>query len=106
MEPMVEPRDSPTHGTGVFAARDIPKATFIGTYQGSPTSVDGTHVLWIDEGEGGGFKGVDGTGVLRFLNHSRTPNTWFDGRDLYALRDIASGEELFFDYGEHWAEVP
>jgi len=104
MDPLVEARDSPTHGTGVFAVAPIPKGTFIGVYQGSPTAVDGTHVLWIDEGDG--FKGFDGTGVLRFLNHSRSPNTWFDGRELYALRNIAAGEELLFDYGEHWADVP
>ncbi len=100
----MEPRESATHGTGVFARRPIAKGSFIGTYQGGSTAVDGTHVLWIDEGSG--FVGIDGTGVLRFLNHSRSPNAWFDGRDLYALRDIAADEELLFDYGEHWADVP
>jgi len=104
VNPIVEARNSPTHGTGVFAVEPIEEGAFIGTYQGSPTAVDGTHVLWVDDGKG--FKGVDGTGVLRYLNHSRTPNTWFDGRDLYALRDIDEGEELLFDYGEHWADVP
>jgi len=106
MEPLVETRDSPTHGTGVFALQDIPRCTLIGTYHGSPTAVDGTHVLWIDEGDGDGFRGIDGIGVLRFLNHSRTPNVWFDGRDLYSLRNVSAGEELFFDYGEHWTDVP
>ncbi len=101
---MVEPGESPTHGTGVFAVCAITEGAFIGRYRGSPTAVDGIHVLWIDEGDG--FKGVDGTGALRFLNHSRTPNVRFDGRDLYARRDIEQGEELFFDYGEHWADVP
>ncbi len=100
----MEPRDSSTHGVGVFAVEPIPKGTHIGTYQGRPTAVDGTHVLWIDDGDG--FTGVEGTGVLKFLNHSRTPNTWFDGRELYALRDISADEELFFDYGEHWTDVP
>ncbi len=104
MVTMVEPGESPTHGTGVFATCAIVEGTFIGSYQGSPTTVDGTHVLWIDEGHG--FRGVDGTGALRFLNHSRTPNVWFDGRDLYARRDIEPGEELFFDYGEEWTDVP
>jgi len=101
---MIEQRVSPVHGTGVFAVRLITEDTFIARYQGRPTSADGAHVLWIDEGRG--FEGFDGSGVLRYLNHSRSPNTWFDGRDLYALRDISPDEELFFDYGEDWADVP
>ena len=44
--------------------------------------------------------------MLRFLNHSRTPNVEFDGPDLYACRDIEPGEELVFDYGAEWADVP
>ena len=44
--------------------------------------------------------------MLRFLNHSRTPNVEFDGPELYAMRDIAPGEELRFDYGAEWAHVP
>jgi len=104
MDMLVEARKSPVHGTGVFASRSITEGTFIGSYQGSSTSADGTHVLWIDDGRG--LEGVDGTGILRFLNHSRTPNTWFDGRDLYALLDINPGDELFFDYGEEWSDVP
>ena len=33
-----------------------------------------------------------------FLNHSVNPNTRFIGRELLATRDIASGEELTFNY--------
>jgi len=35
-----------------------------------------------------------------FLNHSCEPNLWFDGPLRHvAMRDIAAGEELFYDYG-------
>ncbi|MBU3683044.1 MAG: SET domain-containing protein-lysine N-methyltransferase [Phycisphaerales bacterium] len=34
----------------------------------------------------------------RFLNHSCDPNCWLDGLVLRARRDIASGEQLTFDY--------
>jgi hypothetical protein len=34
----------------------------------------------------------------RFLNHSCNPNTALVGRALHALRSIAEGEELTFDY--------
>jgi SET domain-containing protein len=94
-EDLVEARPSPVHGTGVFARRAIAAGTHVGTYEGHPVDTDGTHVLWIE-----------GTGVLRYLNHSRTPNVAFDGAELYAVRDIAAGEELVFDYGEDWADVP
>ena len=34
----------------------------------------------------------------RLLNHSCDPNTLFRGCELFALRPIAAGEELSFDY--------
>jgi SET domain-containing protein len=34
------------------------------------------------------------------LNHASTPNAYFWGHQLYALVDIAKGEEITFDYGE------
>jgi SET domain-containing protein len=103
---LVESRPSPIHGTGVFARVDIAVETHIGRYEGSPTDTDGTYVLWVEDDEGDSWHGIDGTGVLRFLNHSRTPNVEFDGPELYALCDIEAGEELRFDYGADWAHVP
>jgi len=46
-----------------------------------------------------GFKKVD---LSLFLNHSDNPNiiSIQEGDYFEALRDIASGEELFIDYGE------
>ena len=45
-----------------------------------------------------GFKMID---LVIFLNHSDEPNiiSINDGENFEALRDIASGEELFIDYG-------
>ena len=101
----VEARPSAIHGTGVFATEPIVAGALIGRYTGRPTTEDDTWVLWI-ESHDGGWDGIDGTGVLRFLNHSRSPNVEFDGADLYAHREIEAGEELLFDYGEAWADVP
>jgi SET domain-containing protein len=103
---LVESRSSAIHGTGVFARIAIGADDFIGVYEGEPTDVDGTYVLWVETDEPDTWDGIDGTGVLRFLNHSRTPNVEFDGPELYAVRDIAPGEELLFDYGADWAHVP
>ncbi|MGH9481694.1 MAG: SET domain-containing protein-lysine N-methyltransferase [Terriglobales bacterium] len=36
--------------------------------------------------------------IWRFLNHSCRPNAWVRGRQLLALRPIAPGEEITFDY--------
>lgn len=106
MSDLVEARTSAIHGTGVFARVAIAEGTFIGAYEGDPTEIDGTHVLWIEDDEGGSWHGIDGTGLLRFLNHSRSPNVEFDGPDLHAVRDIAPEEELCFDYGAEWSNVP
>lgn len=95
---------STVHGTGVFAIEPIGDGEPIGQYTGRPTDDDGTHVLWIEDDDGGWY-GVEGTGVLRFLNHSRDPNVEFDGPTLYARRDIDVGEELRFHYGDAWADV-
>ena len=40
-----------------------------------------------------------GRNLLRWLNHQTPGNARFDGFDLYALTDIAAGEEITFDYG-------
>ena len=102
---VVEPRPSEVHGVGVFALIELKQDALIGRYVGSPTKVDGKYVLWVEDNDGS-WKGIDGSGDLRFLNHSNSPNVVFDGPDLYALRDIAPGEELLFDYGDDWSETP
>jgi len=33
-----------------------------------------------------------------FLNHSCRPTVWIDGRRVVAIRDLAAGEQLGFDY--------
>lgn len=100
---LVEIGTSAIHGRGVFATIDISSGTHIGTYEGRPTDSDGTHVLWVEGDEDWNL--IDGTGVLRWLNHSRNPNAEFDGPELYSVTDISPGTEITFDYGPDWAEV-
>ena len=45
------------------------------------------HVLWSDNPDD-----------WRPINHSCDPNTWLEGLDLVARRDIAAGDELTIDY--------
>ncbi len=104
-EELVAVGESVIHGTGVFATTRIEKGAHIGTYRGLRTMADGTYVLWV-EGDDGRYRGIDGESVLRFLNHSSTPNVEFDGPELYALTSIEVGQELLFHYGEEWEGVP
>ena len=79
----------------------IRKGERIGRYVGRRTDRDGPHVLWIEYHDG--WRGYDGFGRLRFLNHDDSPNSEFDGHDLYALRTIRRGEEITCHYGEEWS---
>lgn len=105
--PQVEIRDrlasmvyvdaSPIHGRGVFARVPIPKGAYIGTYRGREARRDGTYVLWLIGADGLAI-GRSGRNQLRFLNHSKKPNAYFEEFELYALRRIRAGEEITFDY--------
>jgi len=108
---------STLHGTGVFAATDIPAGTEIFEYKGkriTPEQADAMHPVNPDDpfhtfffalscGKviDGGQKGND----ARWINHSCEPNCEAQenssGKKVFiiALRDIAAGEELFYDYG-------
>ena len=96
---------SPIHGTGVFATEAIDEGALIGEFEGEPTDVDDTHVLWVIDDDGTEL-GVRGTGDLRWLNHSRTPNAELVGLELRACSPIAAGDEILIDYGDEWADVP
>ena len=85
---------SPIHGKGLFARKHIGAGELIGILDGAPTSTDGEHVLWLD-GENGFHVRCD----LRFINHSDEPNAaYYDTLDVWALTDIAPGEEITDDY--------
>lgn len=90
--------DSAIHGKGLFAARAIPKGSYMGSYEGPVVEEDGMYVLWVTD-EDGNESGHLGVNRLRFINHDKTPNAEFDGIDLYALRKIKPGEEITIDYG-------
>jgi len=88
---------SPIHGTGCFARKAFSAGEHIGTYCGPEVRRNGTYVLWV-YAEGQPPVGRSGRNLLRYLNHQRDGNAQFDGFELYARRDIASGEEITFDY--------
>ena len=121
---------SAIHQTGVFATRNVPEGTKIIEYVGeilTNSEADQRGIELANEVEGTDDAAVfnfildddyqiDGNkeyNTARFINHSCDPNCWVDIEEkriwIIALKDIAGGEELTFDYGfdvEHWKEHP
>jgi len=100
-----EVRPSRIHGLGVFAKRPIDRKERIGSYLAHRTRRDGMYVLWVEDDRGGKWRGFNGYGRLRYLNHSSAPNSEFDGLSLFAIRPIRPGEEITIHYGQEWENV-
>ncbi len=108
-------KNSPVHGRGVFARRKIRAGALIIEYGGDRIDYDlacidaaardddsnHTFLFSLEDGRviDGGRNGND----ARWINHCCEPNCEAreeDGRIyIHALRDIARGEELNYDYG-------
>lgn len=95
--------DSPGRGRGVITNRDYRAGEFVMNFTGKKTPIteikDFTHYLQIAPEH---FISPSGN-ADDFVNHSCEPNCalYFEGDLLVlrAIRDIAPGEELSFDYG-------
>jgi len=115
-----EARQSPIHGSGVYARKFIPAETRILEYVGEKINKEESERrAWaqMEHAEETGNAAVyiftlskkwdiDGNvpwNLARLVNHSCDPNcqTWIENKRIfyYALRDIEPGEELTFDYG-------
>ncbi len=108
-------RNSPIHGRGVFAACDIQKGTSVIEYKGDrmtwdealelpPSDPDNpTHTFFFELSDGNVIDGGSGNNAARWINHSCDPNceSFEDENDrvwIQAIRNIAKGEELSYDY--------
>jgi SET domain-containing protein len=101
-------RPSPIHAVGVYTTTEIRRGSRIVEYVGpkiSPEEADRlyegaprTYLYGLDDGK----TVIDGHGIAAYLNHSCDPNCEVDeikGRVwILALRKIAAGEELLWDY--------
>ncbi|MES2148529.1 MAG: SET domain-containing protein-lysine N-methyltransferase [Pseudomonadota bacterium] len=118
---------SKVHGKGVFAQRDIKVSERIVQYRGREISWDvalvraaerggpQNHTFFFSLANGNVIDGGDGGNAARWINHSCEPNCEAieedDGRIfIYALFDIAGGEELSYSYpliyeGRHTAAI-
>jgi SET domain-containing protein len=112
--PLVEVRNSPVHGRGVFARKKIPKGTRIIEYRGDRVSHAAADARYEDHDENDNHTflfivdkhtvidaGVRGN-AARFINHQCEGNceSVIEHRRVFidATRDIAPGDELGYDY--------
>ncbi|GGG90478.1 SET domain-containing protein [Silvibacterium dinghuense] len=101
-------RSSSIHAAGCYTTEPIRRRTRIVEYTGPRISKDRADEKYENSpttylfGLGKGETVIDGFGLAMFINHSCDPNCETKevrGRVyIFALRDIASGEELTYDY--------
>lgn len=107
-------RKSNVHGKGVYAVRPIKAGEMVLEYKGKiitwrkalalhphdPSQPNHTFYFHLDDGHV--IDGKQGGNSARWINHGCEPNLEAeqDGNHVFlrALRDIAVGEELLFDY--------
>lgn len=113
-------RSSAIHAVGCYTTAPIPRGTRIVEYTGPRLPASACENLYAaDEvtylfGMQDGKTVIDGHGTAAFVNHSCQPNCETDESDghvwIVALRDIAPGEELTYDYnlydGEDLDDAP
>ncbi len=109
-------RPSPIHAVGVYTTASIRKGTRVVEYDGERITPEEADRRYEDVsrtylyGLEGGKTVIDGFGLGAYLNHSCDPNCEVDeikGRVwLFAIRDIAPGEELVWDYNLYDDEDP
>ena len=98
-------------GQGLFAGTRIAARAKIGEFEGEVIGLrearrraKGRKIVAIVELERHALDATRMKHGFRFINHSCAPNTFFrctpERAEIYALRDIARGEELTVDYGE------
>jgi SET domain-containing protein len=109
---VVEVRDSRIDGQGAFAGEAIAQRRKIGEIRGEPISLQEAQrrargrarIMIIAVSERRAIDATHSLDPLRFANHSCRPNASLrvrQGRvELYAMRDVAAGEEITVRYGE------
>lgn len=107
--PKMEKRTSAIEGTGLFAKADIAAGELVVMKGGHVmdraerdrvAKILGTSEIQIDENLFiGPAKAGERGHAMMYLNHSCEPNVGVQGQiAFHAMRDIAVGEELSFDY--------
>jgi len=101
-------RKSGIHGSGCYTLAPIPEGAYVVQYTGTVLSKEEADELYSERPDtylfclGEGEYVIDGDTVAAFVNHCCDPNCETDEIDgnvwVIALRAIAPGEELTYDY--------
>ena len=101
-------RSSSIHAAGCYTTSYIADGSRVVEYTGPRITKDLADEWYQDSpttylfGVGDGSTVIDGHGTAMFINHSCDPNCETDEIDgrvwIKAIRDIAPGEELVYDY--------
>jgi len=101
-------RSSTIHAAGCYTTAPIAKGTRVVEYTGPLIDKDEADVRYEGRpitylfGIGDGTRVIDGHGTAMFINHSCDANCETEEIDehvwITAIRDIAAGEELCYDY--------
>ncbi len=111
----IQTRRSGVHGKGVFAVQDLAEGETLIEYVGEVVTwkealrrhphdpQDPNHTFYFHVDEKHVIDAKYGGNSSRWINHSCQPNCEADEDEgrvfIKALRNIAAGEELFYDYG-------
>jgi len=111
----IEVRQSGVHGKGVYATGAIAAGERVIQYKGEHISwdkalarhphdpTDPNHTFYFSLEDGNVIDAKYGGNRARWINHACEPNCEAREKNgkvfIHALRDIAPGEELFYDYG-------
>ena len=104
-------RSSAIHAAGCYTMAPIRKGSRVVEYTGPRIPKDEADAKYENSpttylfGVGNGRTVIDGHGTAMFINHSCDPNCESDSVDgrvfIIALRNIAAGEELTYEYNLH-----
>ncbi|MGB0718901.1 MAG: SET domain-containing protein-lysine N-methyltransferase [Bdellovibrionales bacterium] len=90
---------------GLFATKYIPAGTMIGTYSGTEYKdeelkkrMNHPYLLRFTNSTGEEI-GIISDSILRFSNHSRTPNMAVRQNKFFTIKDVLKNEELTWNYG-------
>jgi hypothetical protein len=111
----IQVRRSGVHGKGVFALQDLAEGETLIEYVGEVISwdeaqdrhphdpEDPNHTFYFHVNEDRVIDALHGGNSSRWINHSCNPNCEADEENdrifIKAIRNIAAGEELNYDYG-------
>lgn len=108
-------RRSKIHADGVYTDAPIKRRTIVAEYTGPRLTYEQADAIYEHSlrtylfGLTDGKRVIDGDGIAAFINHSCAPNCEADeirGRVIIrAIRDIATGEELAYDYNLYDGEL-